>query len=186
MLQQRTEAAPPKKRTLLDITGDLAALDELIYEELEGDISDPQVAQIVDEFLAELDADLKGKVDNYAAYITELLGRAEIRKREADRMAKRAKIDDELAFWLKIRLRGALESRRIKKLETARYRVSVANNGGKQPIDLHDPQAIPRALCRHVPEEWKPDLDQIRAKLAAGEEVPGAILMERGTHLRIV
>ncbi len=170
--------------TLLDITEDLRALDDLLYE-VEGDVSDPKVAEAVDAWFAELDSALETKADNYAAFITELLNRAELRSSEAQRLYHRARIDQSTAGWLKDRLKAALEERNVKKLETPRYRISVAGNGGKQPVDIHDPEAVPRDLCKHVPEHYEPDSDLIRERLADGAEVPGAVLQNRGTHLRI-
>jgi hypothetical protein len=77
-----------------------------------------------------------------------------------------------------------MQDRGIKKAGHVRT-ASVCDNGGKQPVDIHDPHAVPRDYCRHIPERWQPDTDMIREACAAGNEVPGAILMERGTHLRI-
>lgn len=176
-------AVPKLHRTLLDIHGDFQALDDLVAE-LDGDISDPRVAQIIDEFWSELSTDLKTKVDNYAAYVTELNGRAHVRKDEAERLMRRAKVDETLARFLHGRLKDVLQARGIKKLETDRYQVSVRGNGGKQPLDIHDPANVPHEFCRHV-DRWEPDSELIREALLAGKSVPGAALMERGTHLHI-
>jgi len=45
------------------------------------------------EYVGELEQDLRGKVDNYAALITAMNARAEVRKAEADRLYHRAKVD---------------------------------------------------------------------------------------------
>ena len=167
--------------TLLNITDDLRALDDLL-DEVGGDVSDPQVAEAVDAWFAELDAAMETKVDNYAALITEMMNRAELRAAEAQRLYHRSKIDQQSAGWLKDQLKTVLEQRGIKKVETPRYRVSVAGNGGKAPLDIHEPGAVPRELCKHIPERWEPDGDAIRDALGRGEEVPGATQMEPGTH----
>ena len=171
-------------RTLLDITGDLRALDDLLAE-VEGDISDPKVLQAIDAWFAELDQDMLTKCDNYAAFITELQARAATRKSEADRLAKRAKIDSNNADFLKQRLLQVMQGRSMKKLETDRYRISVSANGGKQPLDVHDASLIPQELKRHIPERYEPDPDLIRVRLDAGVDVPGAVYQPRGSHLRI-
>lgn len=171
-------------RTLFQITDDLAALDDLL-DEVGGDVSDPRVAAAVEAWMAELDSDLNRKVDGYAAFITELEARSESRSKEAARLAARAKSDANKAGFLKERLRLALQSRKIKKLETDRYLVTVATNGGKQPLDIHDPNAVPPEYREIIPQTWELNADKIRAALADGMEVPGAILMDRGTHLRI-
>ncbi|MFH1418780.1 MAG: siphovirus Gp157 family protein [Planctomycetota bacterium] len=171
-------------RTLFDITADMRVLDQLL-DECGGDVTDPKVEQAVNEWFDELDADLETKVDNYAALITTFLAMAKARKQEADRLALRVAVDTNAAASLKERLKIALQERGIPKLETRRYRVSVVKNGGRQPIDIHDAKAVPRGFCTHIPETWEPNAEAVRAALAAGREVPGAVLMERGTHLRI-
>ena len=64
-------------RTLLEITEDLQAVDDLLTE-AGGDITG--VEATVDAWMTELDQDLKGKVDNYSALITVMNARAEVRK----------------------------------------------------------------------------------------------------------
>lgn len=171
-------------RTLLDITDDLRAIDDLLAE-CDGDISDPQIMQAIEDWFSELDSNLLQKCDNYAAFITELQSRARTRKEEAERLANRAKIDENHAQFLKHRLLCAMQERGQKKIETNRYRISVANNGGKQPVDIHAPDRVPRDLCKHIPERYEPDVDVIRERLAKGEWVSGATLQDRGRHLRI-
>jgi hypothetical protein len=65
-------------------------------------------------------------------------------------------------------------------METARFRVSVANNGGPQHIDI----------TKDVPEEYQritvsADTKRIREALERGELLDFASLLERGRHLRI-
>jgi hypothetical protein len=170
-----------KSRTLLDISDDLQSLDDLL-EEVGGDISDPMVERAVDAWFEELDRDMSSKVDNYAALITELEQRAATRKAEADRLAKRAKSDAGSASFLKNRLKAVMEMRGIKKLDTSRFVVSVAGNGGKQPLIVEDDK---------VPDTFKftppamIDKDRIREFLDRGETLPFARLGERGTRLSI-
>jgi len=132
-------------RTLLEITDDMRALDRLMGEANQALAETEGILDTVDEWMIELDADLEGKVDNYAALIRTLEGRAEIRKAEADRLSHRAKVDERNARWLKTRLLGELQARQIDKIETARFRVSVARNGGKAPVAISDEQAALKA-----------------------------------------
>ena len=166
--------------TLFQVTEEFHALDDLLHE-IGGDVTDPQVAAIVDTWLAELDTDLNRKVDNYAAFITELSGRAEVRLAEAHRLAKRAKIDETTAAWLKGRLKQAFEARGLSKINTDRYRVSVQVSGGVQKMELTGP--VPIAFQTQPPPV--PNTDQIRSALDRGDELEFARLMPRGTHLRI-
>jgi len=168
-------------RTLLDITEDLQALDDLLTE-AGGDVTG--VEATVDAWLAELEQDLKGKVDNYAALITAMNARAEVRKAEADRLYHRAKVDAGNAKFLRDRLKFALEQRGVSKLETARYKVGVSKVGGAIPIIIPDPAAVPADFVR-VTEIRQPDKDAIRKALESGRDVPGAALGVRGTCLTI-
>ena len=166
---------------LFQITDDLAALDDLLAE-VGGDITNPDVAATVDAWLAELDQNLSGKVDNYAALITEIRNRAETRKAEAERLANRARIDENAADWLATVLKAALEARGVKKLETDRYTVSIVGNGGKQPLVLTGD--VPPEWCKFV-EKIEVNRDKIRASLEAGETLPFATLGDRGRRLSI-
>jgi len=168
-------------RTLLDITEDLQALDDLLTE-AGGDVTG--IEATVDAWLAELEQDLKGKVDNYAALITAMNARAEVRKAEADRLYHRAKVDAGNAKFLRDRLKFALEQRGVSKLETARYRVGVSKVGGAIPIIIPDLAAVPSDFIR-VTEIRQPDKDAIRKALESGQQVPGAALGARGTCLTI-
>lgn len=168
-------------RTLLDITEDLQALDDLLTE-AGGDITG--IEGTVDAWLAELEQDLKGKVDNYAALITAMNARAEIRKAEADRLYHRAKVDVSNAKFLRERLKVALEDRGISKLETARYKVGVSKAGGAAPVVIADESAIPIDFIR-ITEIREPDKDAIRKALESGRQVAGAALGVRGTYLAI-
>jgi hypothetical protein len=169
-------------RTLLDITDDFQALDELLAE-AGGDITEPSVQRYIEQLIDQLDQDFLTKVDNYAALISELEARAQHRKDEAKRLDALAKSDANSATFLKQRLKTVLEQRGTKKLETPRYRLSVAGNGGKLPVEIH-------VDASDLPEQYQkvkrdPDTDAIREALQKGEEVQGCALGERGKHLRI-
>ena len=166
-------------RTLLSITEDFLLLDELIAEQ-EGDITGCESA--VDAILADLRDDLRGKVDNYIALTQEQLARASVRRAEADRLDAMAKCDEESASWLKAKLKAAFETLGIAKLDTDRFKVSIAKNGGAIPVIITDESAIPQSWMRVV---TSPDKDRIREALAAGREVAGAALGERGTRLAV-
>lgn len=169
--------------TLYEITEDMKALAEILGE-VEGDITDERVAATVDQWFAETDGDFRRKADGYAAFIVELEARAKARKEEADRLATRAKIDRGTADWLRERLKRAMTELGMKTVETARFKVCVQGNGGMQPLE------IAAADARTLPEwaqaiEVSPDRDAIRKRLDAGEELPFARLMPRGTRLSI-
>lgn len=166
---------------LIDISADMQALDDLLAE-VGGDVSDPNVAAAVEAWMAELDVNFAGKVDNYAALITSIRARADVRRAESERLAKRAEIDEASADWLAARLLQALEARGTRKVETDRYAVSVVGNGGKAPLILTGD--VPPEWCKFI-EKIEVNRDKIRASLEAGEALPFASLGERGRRLAI-
>ena len=68
-----------------------------------------------------------------------------------------------------------------RKIKTPLFTISVAKNGGKQPIyiDQDNLQADVFKVKR------EPDTDKIRERLESGEKVLGAELKPRGEHLLI-
>lgn len=175
----KTETATKeKKRTLFEITGDMMAFFDLL-DEAE---SDEDANRILESWFDEHHAELKNKADGYAAIVREFEYRAEARDAEAKRLADSARAMKNRSRNLKYRFLGAMQFLGMDRLDTDINTFRICANGGKQPLDIHDPQRIPEEFIRHVPEI---DRDKIRETLEAGKEVPGAILQERGQHLRI-
>ena len=170
------------KQTLMDITEDMQALEALLSEE--GiDWDSPEVQAIVCDWATESEEVFINKVDNYGALMAEWSHRVNTRKTEAKRMTELARIDENNLNNLKERLKYHLEAIGRIKVETPRFRFTVAKNGGLAPLTVN-------ALVDELPEdcvrtEIKPDNDAIRKKLEAGQSVYGCELGERGTSLRI-
>lgn len=168
--------------TIFEITGEWQALIELL-EETGGDITDPAVEEYVEKCFDDIENDLERKVDGYVQVLNELKARAAARKAEADRLAKRAKVDLNTMKTMKERLTYALIGLGREKIETERFKVTVANAGGKQPLTLDDGP---------LPSDWvdvqtveNPAKDRIRAFLESGNTLPFARLEERGKVLRV-
>ena len=175
---QRTQVT----RTLLNISDDMKALDDLLAES-EGDVSSASVAAALDQWENELETDFVGKVDSYARLIAEIDARVAARTNEAQRLIKRAKTDEAAADSLRERLKSVWVFRGLATVETPNYRIGLQYNGGKQPLLLE---------AGRLAAEWlktttliEPDKDRIRAELDAGNEVEGATLGERGRRLNI-
>ena len=172
--------------TLIDISAELLALNDAL-EALDGD-SEQQTEELYAWF-AELLEDAtearNRKLDNYAALITELEARAEIRKQEAKRLSDRARVDSNRAASLKNMLQEFFSRHDLKTVETARYRLALVSNGGKAPLIVDEDYgtaAIPDELCKVTRD---PDTAAIRAALEAGEVLTFARLGERGQSMRI-
>ena len=157
---------------------------ELILDAiLEGGADSPEAQQALESHLAGLDAALDDKADDYAGLIRSLELRSAARKTEADRMRALAKADEALAERLKDRLKEAMEACGRTKIDTARFRLSVAGNGGKQPLEVT--ATVEELGPDYTSTFVEVDNTKIRAALEAGKVVPGCTLLPRGTGLRI-
>jgi hypothetical protein len=181
----------------MQITGDLEALDDLLSEvdlslkDSGGEVT-PEIGvamKAVDAIKAGLSEEFERKVDNLAGYIRMLETRSAGRLEEAERMTKMAKRDQANADWLKLMLKGELQARNIKKLDLARFKVSVVNNGGLLPLIVE--QGIKDMPERAGERYWvavttnRLLTDEIRKDLEAGKVLNFAHLGERGTRLAI-
>jgi hypothetical protein len=168
---------------LLEITDDVRALNQLL-DECDGDVTGME--QIIDKWAADLEDSLEEKVDNYAAMITELMRMYQVRSGEAERLKRLALTDKNRADWLKGMLKHVFDEMCIKKLDTDRYRVSVATNGGVKKLDIHVPvEELLLKYQKEVPASLEADKEAIREDLDSGKFILGAVLQDRGTSLRI-
>lgn len=170
-------------QTLLDITADMESLGALLAAN-GGEIT-PDTEATIDAWFAENEANLADKVDAYCRLISEMDARAEVRKAEAKRLAERARIDAAAADALRERLRWTWEAKRLPKVQTARYTVSLAKCGGKAAVDIHGDLAGLPSWAVKIETTVKPNTDAIRERLEAGEALDFASLMERGTRIQI-
>ena len=168
--------------TLYEISGDLLALESLLTE-VGGELPDEVAEAAIDSWLEETGTATRDKVDNYCGLIRELECRAAARKAEAKRLAERASIDAGAVDRLKARLLWFFERHQLRTLETARFRVTAAQNGGVAPLHITAPlEEIPDEFIEFVRKPMNP---MIREMLEAGEKLPFAELGERGKSIRI-
>ena len=166
--------------SLYAITTEIGSIIDVI---LDGGADGTEASLALDAHLEGLDQVLTEKAESYAIVITELLVRAAARRDEATRIRDLAATDEALAERLKRRLKESMETTGRLKIDTPKFRLSVANNGGKQPLNITVPaEDLPEAL-RVV--RLEANKDAIRAALEAGTAVPGCELAPRGTSLRI-
>jgi hypothetical protein len=174
-------AQPTKNRTLFAISEDLEKLGELLDEC--GD--DAQQRELIDSWFEQLGSERDCKLDNYCALIGEMLARVQARQAEAKRLLDLASSEENRAKLLRDRLKWFLETHNVKTLETARYRLTLAKNGGKAPLILKD-GVSPTELPEHFQKlSIDPDTTAIREALERGEQLDFAVLGERGTSIRI-
>ncbi|MBV9388075.1 MAG: siphovirus Gp157 family protein [Chroococcidiopsidaceae cyanobacterium CP_BM_ER_R8_30] len=171
----------PQPRSLFQISDDLERLNTLLDDA--GD--DTQQQELLAGWFEQLGTERDRKLDGYAALITEMQARAEVRKAEAKRLMALATADEQRAKLLKERLKWFFETHRLKTVETPRYRLSLAKNGGKAPLILKEgiePEELPE---RFQEVSVAPNTAVIRAALEAGEVLDFAQLGDRGTSLKI-
>lgn len=164
--------------SLYQITNEMQAILDAMHE----DADSPDAMNALDEALRDLDTALDQKAETYAGLIRELELRSQARTEEMKRIRALADADAALAERLKERLRDAMQRTGRTRIDTPRFRLSVVGNGGRQPLLIADPEAIPPLFIRHVPEINK---EAIRLALDAGQEVPGCTLAPRGSRLSI-
>jgi predicted PP-loop superfamily ATPase len=169
--------------TLLDISCNLIDL----VERLESLMEHPdEQEQALEQWFTQVQVIKRirdDKIDHYCALIKELDIRITTRKAEAQRLIDRAKIDEKLVQFLKHNLKKFFEQQNLKRIDTRRFKVTLARNGGQQSVNLSIPP-------EELPTQFqviavKANLDAIREALQQGEQVPGASLAERGSYIRI-
>lgn len=172
--------------TLYELSQDLLALEALLTE-TGGEITDDDAGAALERWFDELGERRDAKIDGYCALIREFEARAEARELEAKRLMALAGSDGNNAKRLKARLKAFFEAQGIKKLETARFRLSVQGNGGALPLIVpeaweREPASAPEGFQRRVIQL---DKEAIKTAIQNDDETHGAHLGERGTHLRI-
>ena len=169
---------------LYDLTEDMMRLEDLIED---GD------QEIDEEWLVSewetLEGDINDKTEKWLKCIKNHEADIKVRKDAiADLTAKNERDQRTIDFMKRtlVQVMGLLGK---KKAGTAILSCTVAANGGKAPLVWadgfkEDPTLLPEKWRTKV-ETWKPNTDEIRDALAAGEKIPGVELGERGTHLLI-
>lgn len=165
--------------TLIELTEDLQALEAAF----DGAEDQESLEILLSAYLA-ADADRTQKLEGYAGLITELEARSLARETEAKRILALAKSDANRAVAMRSRLLWYWQEQGLGKVETTRFRINIVANGGKLPLIIDDEGALPTSFW-HTITQRELDKDAIREVIAAGEDVPGAHLGERGHRISI-
>ena len=185
--EQSPDFAPPvpvRRRSLLDISDDIMALDDLL-DECGGDVTDVEGA--IDQWFGELGIERDRKLDGYASLIAELTNRAEVRETRAAEMTELARLDKKKVEFLKSRLLMFFQAHAIERVDTERFRFTRCKKGGQQKMWTDEVSKIPKEFRRTSIEE-KADTAKIREALKGlkeEESLPFAKLMPRGEEVRI-
>ena len=116
--------------------------------------------------------------------IRQLESDAKALKEEKERLEQRQTICENNAKRLKAALMKAMQlTGHDKKMDAGLFKLTIANNGGKQPLVID--KEVPNSFLKI---KYEPDNDRIREyleKLPEGETCDFAHLSEPGKHLRI-
>ena len=172
--------------SLFDLSASSAIMKFWLETEAKTDDAGEMTGEIdttIDDLLKELEGSIEAKVENYCWLIREIEGRAAIRLLESKRIKALATTNENLVKSLKERLKFFFESQAILKLECKTFKVSIANNGGVQPLQVDLPaDQLPVQFQKITIEA---DNASIRKALEMGTEIEGVKLLQRGTSLRI-
>lgn len=172
--------------SLYQISEDTETIAELLAElEQDENLSpediDEKTRQILGEWLGENETQFKDKVDSYVWVMREFEGTQQAAKKEAKRLQDRAKVFGNRVERLKNTLRQVMDRLQLERVETDINTVSIAKNGGTDPMDINI-ELLPE---RYVITTPSPNRKLILAAIASGESVDGVTVLERGTHLKI-
>lgn len=160
--------------TLYDLTGKRATLLSLA----EDGTVDPEVLQ---DTMDSIDGEIEEKTEGYVQVIKQIEADAAGIDAEIKRLTDRKAAFLRNRDHIKQSLKDGLEYAHVTKVKTPLFTVTIAKNGGKQPIDI-DEDNLQADVFKEV---RTPDTDLIRQRLDAGEEVVGATYKPRGNHLLI-
>lgn len=143
-------------------------------------LSDPEIPEdAIFDTIQGIEATMDEKADSYAKLIRNLDGDASLLDGEIKRLQERKSSLIKRRDWLKQQLMDAMRETGRTKFKTALFTFGIQKNGGARPVDL----------VGEVPADWlkpgDPDTKKIREYLEAGNELPFAVLADRGESLRI-
>lgn len=174
---------------------ELAKEFDTLVEALETD--DPTLREQAAQLMEQIVPQLSSKIDGYVAIIGRKRASADIRQNEAKRLSQLAAADTASADWLTEKLKLFLEQRvellgdKGKRLEGLYCQISLATNGGKEPVwidpNIH-PDDLPQQFVRTLKEV---DTEALRCEVRSSGEMRDrtgrviARIVERGRHVRI-
>lgn len=139
--------------------------------------------QTVLDTLEGIDGEFDYKAESMAKIIKSFQSQANAVKSEIERLTARKKSFENKAEFFEDALFQNMQVIGKKKIKTALFTISIAKNGGKEPLKITgNIEDIPGKYL--IPQDPIPNTDAIRALLAE-KEVDWAHLEPRGEHLGI-
>lgn len=154
----------------------LYEIDQAIIDALEGAI-DPETGEVMDDALLasyeKLQEDRDAKIENIGLFIKNLEAEADAVKLEAKKLTARAKASENKAEHLRSYLQWRLAG---EKFTTPKLKISYRNS---KKVNITDLEALPEEFLRY--KEPEPDKTKIKDAIKAGQDVPGAEVVEQTT-----
>lgn len=157
------------------------AIDTL-FVDIAGETDDGELTEEHSAQIDELFGAFKEKVERCAAFIKQLEAQADASKTEADRLSTRARVLRNKADGMKGYVLDCMESVGEQKVVGDLF--TVARQSGPASVAVVDESALPED-CVQVTTERRAIKAEIKQRLTAGEDVPGAELRPGKTFLRI-
>ena len=154
-------------RPLYEIDLDIQKAIEDGIDQETGEILDDKLSDTLDA----LDKERDDKIEAVGLYRKDILAEAEAVKAEADKLTERRRALEKRAESLANYLQSALNG---EKFKTSRLSISYRKS---QSTEVTDPELIPMDYL-NFPDPV-PKKDAIKKAIKAGEEIPGAKLVEK-------
>lgn len=167
---------------LYEITGNIRQIQDIMDQ---ADMSDPEQAQALRDTLDAETEEFAAKAESIIKLVKDYQAEADALEIEADRLAKRSREEANKAKWLKSYLQDQMVISGQTKIKAGLFRVTVAKNGGKQPLVVD--ASIDNVPYKYKTMTWTVDTDSLRKAIEAGDQEAKAVahLEERGQHLVI-
>lgn len=168
-------------RNLQAIGDDLEALDARLSK-AGGDVdAEREAGEALGAWFDALTAESWGAVDRVVAWINDLEVRAAAKRAEVARLERDARAEEERAAAVKRKLLEFVK-RRGGRFTTPLHPLRIQKNSNPALTLLVEPEDLPDEY-REEETVYTPRNDLIRKQLAAGADLPFAVL-EYGEHLR--
>ena len=137
------------------------------------DLTDSQRAAM-ESYLNDLGSQEADKVDAFGSFIRVESARADACKKEAQRLASKAKTAEGRISYLKHMYLCTMQSAGVKKVQGSAYALSIRES---DKVDVTDLSALPELYLRRK-ESVEPDKAVLKEALKGGMEIPGATLVK--------
>jgi hypothetical protein len=160
--------------TLVQLVQDHKSLDQILLEQ-DGELTNQQQEQIVDEWMLEIKSNIQLKADGYKYRMNNLDRSSDALRDRASRIAAAAKTLENMSSLLKERMKQAMLEMGLNSINAPEFTFKLSK--GNPTVEILNLEAVPAKYTR---EKLVVELDKILLKedLKNGVEIPGAKLNE--------